>query len=108
VAVTQQYLAGELSALLAELQALDPHQPMAAVTRLRRRAETLPTSGLSDVAARALELVEDLCWDCLTEGDTGMFTRVASIGVELREFGVCSGVLADNWCPTAHPSGGLA
>ena len=94
--MTQQYLAGELSVLLAQLQAVTPTKASAGdVALLRRQAETFPTAALAGVAARALELTDGLCWHSLTEGDAGSFNRLASVGVDLREFGVCAGMLAE-------------
>jgi len=94
--MTQQYLAGELSMLLARLQAVTPSVASAGeVAQLRREAETLPTSALAPVTARALELADGLCWKSLIEGDTDCFGRLAVVGAQLREFGVCAGMLVD-------------
>jgi hypothetical protein len=35
-----------------------------------------------------------MCWDSLSRGDTTAFARQALIGAQLREFGVCAGLLA--------------
>jgi hypothetical protein len=92
--MTQQYLAGELSVLLARLQAVASNAAAAGeVSRLRREAETWPLWTLPRVEAHALELVDGLCWICLALGDSATLDRVATIGAELREFGVCSGLL---------------
>ncbi|HET6919477.1 MAG TPA: hypothetical protein VFI46_08445, partial [Jiangellaceae bacterium] len=63
------------------------------VGRLRHQAETFPTDALAGVVARALELIEALCWDSLTMGDVASFNRLASVGGRLREFGVCAGLV---------------
>jgi hypothetical protein len=92
--MTQQYLAGELSLLLARLQAVATDQASVRnVAHLRREAETMPPTALSSVVLRALALTDDLCWDSLERGDTTAFTRQAAICAELCEFGVCAGLL---------------
>ena len=62
---------------------------------LRQAAETVPVRALSPVAARALQLAEDMCWDSLDRGDAAAFTRQAAAGVELLDFGVNAGLLDD-------------
>ncbi|HEU4425630.1 MAG TPA: hypothetical protein VFR67_24105 [Pilimelia sp.] len=94
--MTQRYIAGELSVLLAGLQAAATDEVAAReVARLRRAAETLPLSALSDVEIRALEVADGLCWVCLARGDPTGFDRLAVLGARLREFGLCSGLLHD-------------
>jgi hypothetical protein len=94
--VTQQYLAGELSVILGELQAATA-SPVAAgdVTELRHEAETTPVAALPSVTGRALALTDRLCWDSLDRADTVTFSRQATIGAELYEFGVCAGLLVE-------------
>ena len=100
VTMTQQYLAGELSVLLAGLQAATTDEVAAReVARLRRAAETWPVSELAGVEARALELADGLCWSCLTAGDSTSFDRVAGICARLLEFGICSGLLRNDPAP---------
>jgi len=93
--MTQQYLAGELSLLLARLAgvAADPGSSLAAA-RLRRQAETVPIASLGSVVLRALDLTSGLCWESLERGDVAAFARQAELGADLREFGVCSRLLA--------------
>lgn len=95
VRMTQQYIAGELSILLGQLQALAADEAARDVAGLRREAETRPVAALAQVVVRALALDDGLCWDSLTRGDAVAFTRQARIGADLREFGVCAGLLAD-------------
>jgi hypothetical protein len=95
-AMTQQYLAGELSVLLARLQAVTADEVSACeVARLRRAAETGPLCALTGLELRALELADALCWASLARGDPAAFDRQAVVGAELREFGVCAGLLPD-------------
>jgi hypothetical protein len=92
--MTQQYLAGELSLLLGELQAtMTREASVAEVAHLRRRAETGGRSALASVAVHALEVADRVCWDSLTRGDAGAFTRQAAVCARLWEFGVCAGLL---------------
>ena len=92
--MTRQYLAGELSARLAHLQAAaDTEAARRAAWSLRHAAETEPISALGWVTMRALALADDLCWNSLNRGDTAAFTSQAAVCDELREFGVCAGLL---------------
>ncbi len=92
--MTRQYLAGELSVLLARLQAVaNTDAARRDAWSLRRAAETQPIPALGLVIVRALALGDDLCWDSLNRGDTAAFTRRAAVCAELREFGVCADLL---------------
>ena len=94
--MTQQYLAGELSLLLGELQAaIRDEASVAEVAHLRRRAETGLRFTLVSVAVGALEVADRVCWDSLTRGDTSAFIRQATVCAELWEFGVCAGLLEE-------------
>lgn len=94
--MTQQYIAGELSVLLARLESAAT-SPAATVeaARLRRQAETWPLAALTRVVVQALALDDGLCWDSLTRGDEAAFAVAARVGADLREFGVCAGLLGD-------------
>lgn len=92
--VTQQYLAGELSLLLARLQLMAANPTSeCAFARLRAEAETSPATALGSVAARALRLSDLLCWESVSRGDTTAFRRQAEASAELYEFGICAGLL---------------
>lgn len=94
VVMTQQYLVGEVSVFLARLQAVAPSRASARdVAVLRSEAEMGPVTALAAVIVRALALADGLCWDSLGRGDVAAFAGQASIGAELREFGVCAGLL---------------
>jgi hypothetical protein len=97
--MTQQYLAGELSILLEDLQATTTNQASAReITQLRRRAETRSVA-LAPVTDRALELADSACWISLNLGDAAAFHRQAILCADLWEFGVCAGLLdePDDW-----------
>ena len=95
--VTQQYLAGELSLLLARLQATAAGQRAGQdIGALRREAESSPPAALGSVAERALRLGDAVCWGSVARGDLTIFDRAAEASAELYEFGVCSGLLAED------------
>jgi hypothetical protein len=92
--MTRQYVAGELSVLLTHLHAVaNTEASRRCAWSLRHAAETEPIPALGLVIVRALALADDLCWDSLNRGDTAAFTRQAAVCDELREFGVCAGLL---------------
>jgi hypothetical protein len=94
--MTQQYLLGELSLILGELQTVATNEAaVLKVASLRREAETRPLPALASVAARALELTDDWCWDSLVHGDAAAFDRQAAIFTELWEFTICAGLVED-------------
>jgi len=93
--MTQQYLTGELSVLLAEMQATVGDRAAArSAACLRGEAETLPVIALAGLTARALNLINTACWASLASGDTAAFDRQAVVAAELYDFGVCAGLLA--------------
>ncbi len=94
--MTQQYLLGELSLILWELQAVATNEAAVRdVVRLRQKVETTAPAALAPVVVRALELTDRVCWDALTRGETAAFIREAAICAELWEFGVCAGLLEE-------------
>jgi hypothetical protein len=94
--MTQQYLVGELSLILSELHAAATNAAAVRdVARLRHEAETTPPAALGPVIARAVKLVDRVCWDALTQGESAAFIRDTAIYAELWEFGVCAGLLEE-------------
>jgi hypothetical protein len=92
--MTQQYLVGELSLLLAELEAAARDASCAReVANLRREAENRSPNALAPVLTRTVEVTDGLCWDSLARGDATAFNRQAAAGAQLRDFGVCAGLL---------------
>jgi hypothetical protein len=93
--MTQQYVAGELSLLLAMLQDVaDGDDAAVCAAALRLEAESRPTWVLAGVEIRALALAEGLCWASLQRGDAVAFERQARMAARLLEFGVCAGLLS--------------
>ncbi len=89
--MTQQYVIGELSARLGELQAVATDQERAReVACLRSEAERVPPAALGSVVIRALGLGDRLCWESLKCGDALAFRHEAAICAGLWEFGICA------------------
>ena len=92
--MTQQYLAGELSLLLGQLQATtNDNTATTQVAQLRHRAETSPLTTLPVVAAQALDVADDMCWDSLSHADTTAFANQATASADLWEFSVNADLL---------------
>src|SRR5919202_718655 len=97
IKMTWQYLNGELSLRLAELEAVAEKQACARdVACLRQEAEAGPSTALPSVVVRALKLADRACWDSLTRGDTMEFSREATICADLWEFADCARLLEDH------------
>ncbi len=94
--MTRQYLIGELSVRLEQLEAVTSAERAVHVARLRRQVESCPVSWLTAAVARALVLADGICWDSLSSGDTRLFARQAWVSADLRQFGICSRLLADD------------
>jgi len=97
---THQYLIGELSVRLGDLQAATRKTAAGDVARLRRQVGSGPLAALSRATARALALADSLCWESLTRGDTAAFARQSAVSADLRLFGACAGLLTEEWAHT--------
>jgi hypothetical protein len=94
--MTRQYVAGELSVLLEQLQAVTTTEASGRdAWALRHAAETEPIAALAAVTLRSLALTESLCWDSLNRGDTAAFLRQAAVSAELHDFGVYACLLEE-------------
>lgn len=92
--MTRQYLAGELSVILWELQAASPDRMFArCFADLRHQAETGPPAALGAVVVRALALADELCWCLLARSDAEGFAHHAAISARLHGFSVSAGLL---------------
>lgn len=94
--MTQEYLIGELSVRLERLQATAARNTCGGLARLRDEVETGTPGSLVSATVRALTLADDLCWQSLSEGDTGAFVRQALVCADLRLFGICAHLLTDD------------
>lgn len=94
--MTQQYLLGEVSVRLAQLQAMGLEPSLArTVASLRREAETSPPGELPAVLARTFSATDAICLDSLARGDITAFSAQVACAAELREFGACAGLIQD-------------
>lgn len=93
--MTNQYLIGELSVRLEQLQSVAVGGEVRDVTRLRYEVENGGTGCLGLAAARAIELADVLCWRSLARGDMAAFSSQAGVSADLRLFGVCARLFGD-------------
>jgi hypothetical protein len=85
VPVTQQYIVGQFSVLLEDVQP-PPGEWLAAIRRLRREVERSPLPMLPRLAREAIGLTDLICWSALQEGDVGSFCDYARSAAALGEF----------------------
>jgi hypothetical protein len=90
-----EYLAGELSVRLEQLQAAT-EQPDDGLAQLRHQVEEGPETGLETELACALAMADRLCWDSVSRGDIDAFARQAPICENLRLLGVCAGLINED------------
>jgi hypothetical protein len=84
--VTQQYLIGQFSVLLEELQPPPGERLAGAVRDLRREVESSPPQMLPKLAHEAMDLSDVMCWAALEQGDRSSFCRYAKAAAALGEF----------------------
>ena len=84
--MTQQYIIGQFSALLEELQPPPGDGLAAAVHDLRRDVESSPLPMLPRLAREAMNLTDRICWEALERGDPNGFCRYANTAVALGDF----------------------
>lgn len=91
--MTCQYLIGELSVRLQELQALaGPAE--SEVARLRAEVEACPVSDLGYLSLRAVALADGLCWVSVARDDMAAFDAQSRMVAELRQFAVGTRLLS--------------
>lgn len=93
--MTVQYLIGELSVRLEQLEAAADQAAARDIASLRCQIEKGPVTWLAAGTRRALALADQLCWDSLSRGDISSFTRQASISADLHLFGVSARLLGE-------------
>jgi hypothetical protein len=91
--MTQQYIVGEFSSLLAELQPAPSALLGDALHDLRRDVELGPPPVLPRLAQEAMTLSDMICWAALEQGDVSGFSRYVGAAVALREFTVSANLL---------------
>jgi hypothetical protein len=92
--VTQQYIVGQFSVLLEDLQPL-PGEWLPAVRRLRSEVESSPVQMLPKLAREAMGLTDMICWAALERGDGTDFSRCAKAAVALGEFSAAARLLPE-------------
>ena len=90
--MTQQYIVGELSSLVAALEPTAGELGRA-LRRLRREIEVCPLDGLPTLAREVPHLPERLFWAAHEEGDLQTFGRCADTARALREFTASANLL---------------
>jgi hypothetical protein len=83
--MTQQYILGEFSSLLAGLEPTAGELGVV-VRDLRRQIERSPLHMLPPLAREALNLADMVCWVALEGGDVGGFCRCAVTAAALQDF----------------------
>jgi hypothetical protein len=91
--MTQQYIVGEFSSLLAELQPAPDERLGGTANQLRREVEVSPPALLPQLAREAIHLTETICWVDLEQGDVGGFCRHAKTASALRDFTASASLL---------------
>lgn len=91
-AMTQQYIVGEFSSLLADLESASRGRLSGAVD-LRRSVERAPLCELPELAHEAMELTDTGCWAALEEGDASAFNCCATSAAALRDFAEAAGLM---------------
>ena len=95
--MTEQYIIGELSLWLAQLQATAPDEASATgFARLRMETEAAPFEALPSMTLRALHLMRGLCRDSLARGDLRTLSHQATMAAKLREFAVAASLLVED------------
>ena len=91
--MTEQYLVGEFSSLLGELQPVPDAQLASALRDLRRQVEACPPCRLSCLARQAITLTDVICWRTFEGGDVGRFCQEIETVVRLEEFAINANLL---------------
>jgi hypothetical protein len=93
--MTQQYLIGQFSLLLEDMQPSPGDSLAWAVRDLRGEVERSAVQMLPRLAREAMALSDRICWCALERGDAVGFCRCAKAGVALGEFADAAGLLPD-------------
>ncbi len=94
--MTQQYLIGQFSALLGDLQPPPGECLAETVHDLRREVESCPLAMLPKLAREAMTLTDVICWAALERGDSSGFCRYAKVAVALGEFTDSAGLVGES------------
>ena len=89
----QQYLIGQFSLLLEDMQPSPGDRLAWAVRDLRGEVERSAVQMLPRLAREAMALSDRICWGALERGDAVGFCRYAKAAVALGEFADAAGLL---------------
>jgi hypothetical protein len=92
VSVTQQYIVGQFSVLLEDVQP-PAGEWRAAVRELRGEVESCPLSMLPRLARKAIDLTDLMCWSALEQENLDGFRGCARSAAALGEFIDSAGLL---------------
>jgi hypothetical protein len=92
--MTQHYIVGEFSLLLAGLLPVAGGLHGEAVSNLRHEVESAAVPTLPRLAREAMTLTDTICWAALERGDASEFRRCADAAVALRELTANADLLA--------------
>ena len=103
--MTQQYLIGQFSVLLEDLQPFPGDWLAAAVHDLREEVEHSSVPMLPTLACEAMALSDRICWGALERLDASGFCRYVKAAVALGEFTDAAGLVfgSDMTAPTPPP-----
>jgi hypothetical protein len=90
--VTQQYIVGQFSVLLVDVEP-PAGEWFGAVRELRREVESCPLSMLPRLARKAIGLTDLMCWSALEQGNLDGFRGCARSTAALGEFIDTAGLL---------------
>ena len=90
--MTQQYIVGEFSVLIA---ALEPGagELAGAVHALRRKVERVSPQALAPLVVEAVTMADMTCWAALECGDIASFARNTEAAARLHDFAVSAHLL---------------
>jgi hypothetical protein len=92
--MTQQYLIGQFSVLLEDLQPSTGDSFAAAVHDLRKEVERSSVPMLPTLACEAMVLSDRICWGALERLDASGFCRYVKAAVALGEFTDAAGLVS--------------
>jgi hypothetical protein len=103
--MTQQYLIGQFSVLLEDLQPFPGDCLAAAVRDLRAEVEHSSVPTLPTLAREAMAMSDRVCWDALERLDASGFCRYVKAAVALGAFTDAAGLVfsSDTAAPPAPP-----
>ena len=103
--MTQQYLIGQFSVLLEDMEPAHGDRFAPAVRDLRGEVESSSVQMLPQLAREAMVLSDMICWGALERGDAIGFCRYAKAAVALGEFADAAGLLPEQPGPGADQVG---